>query len=432
LADDYYAILGVAKDATSQDIKRAFRQIARECHPDRSGGDPAAEERFKKSRQAYETLMDPVTRARYDRRGQRRLRKGESFFDAFYRHTGGGGAEAKEAGRAKPKRPGANPTGRKARKHDPGNDVSLDDLFNDFGFGGGRVDPGRREAQQSPPPSRSRPTPGDDVHVDIEVPAHVAQSGGSVTAVYYRMQRADSWRPGMGDPGLVRVQDIADVRIIPGTRTGEVLREKGLGNAGPHGGPYGDLVARIRIVAAQRSADTGSSPRPERPQHRSVDAGGGFSGGGRSSAGGDGGPFGGGPAAGGPFGGGSVGGGPRSAGHPTAEAPRRTTEAEAPEPRVVRDADGTRHEVTLDITVVEALLGGRVPFETAQGAVRLSIPPGSSGGNKLRLRGKGPRDPSGAPTDLYVRLRIVVPRDLDAESRRLIEAFARLNPDLAR
>jgi len=420
VADDYYAILGVEKDATSQDIKRAFRQIARECHPDRSGGDPAAEERFKKSRQAYETLMDPVTRARYDRRGQRRFRAGESFFDAFYRHTGGGGGEAPSHGKVKAK-PGANASGRRRRKHDPGNDVSLDDLFNDFGFGGGRVDPGARK--EKGPEHRGQPTPGADVHVDLEVPSHVARTGGSVTAVYYRMQRADSWRPGMGDPGLVRVQDIADVRIIPGTRTGEVLREKGLGNAGAHGGPYGDLVARVRVIAAQRAAaDRGAAgPRtePGPGHHRGTDgsaAGGGFSGGG---------PFGGGASSGsdrrssGGVGGGAerAGASGPSSGHASADMGPEASE---------------RHETTLDITVVEALLGGRVPLDTPQGPVRLSIPPGSSGGSKLRLRGKGPRGTRGEPTDLYVCLRVVVPSNLDADSRRLIEEFARLNPDLAR
>ena len=431
MADDYYAMLGVAKDATSQDIKRAFRQIARECHPDRSGGDPASEERFKRARQAYETLMDPVTRARYDRRGQRRLRKGESFFDAFYRHTGGGGeAPAQEpkvkTQQAKP-RPGANPTGRRQRKHDTGNDVSLDDLFNDFGFGGGRVDPGRRETKQEEPSRRGRPTPGDDVHVDIDVPAHIAQSGGSVTAVYYRMQRADSWRPGMGDPGLVRVQDIADVRIIPGTRTGEVLREKGLGNAGPHGGPYGDLVARIRVIAAQRSA--APPPEPERRRPDPVDAGGGFGGGASQGPGGP---------SGGPFGGGgsrhheSASSGAARGHDPGQDRFHRGPTDPGPSSSTTSRQPGGRHEAVLDITVVEALLGGRVPMETSQGPVRLSIPPGSSGGSKLRLRGKGPRDASGQLTDLYVTLRIVVPSALDEESRRLIEEFARLNPDLAR
>ncbi len=413
MADDYYAILGVEKDATAQDIKRSFRQIARECHPDRSGGNPEAEARFKKARKAYETLMDPVTRARYDRRGQRRMKPGESFFDAFYRHTGDGGegfvpgqqpdgppgpppdgpqAETRRASEQASARSAAGgPTGRKPKAHDPGNDVSLDDLFSGFGFGGPRP----RQASRSTggtggestsggrgarPPS-GQPTPGDDVHVDLEVPAHLARDGGSMTAVYHRMQRADSWRPGMGDPGLVRIQDIADVRIIPGTRAGEVLREKGLGNAGAHGGPYGDLVVRVKMVGpAQDVAGMGQRGRREPPRARHDQV--------RSVA-------------------------------PEEPTPRTTTTVQP---------DGT-HLRTLDISVVEALLGGRVTLDTEQGRVRLSIAPGTSGGTKLRLRGKGPRGSDGEPADLYVVTRIVVPRSLDEESRRLIERFAELNPE---
>ena len=183
------------------------------------------------------------------------------------------------------------------------------------------------------------------------------------------MQRADSWRPGVDDPGTVRVQDIADVRIIPGTRTGEVLREKGQGNAGGYGGRYGDLIARVRVVGAVRPTPPPAPPPPPTPP----------------------------PA------------------DPSMVVP-----------------EGERAERTLDITFVEAMLGGRVPLETEHGSVRLSIAPGSSGGTRLRLKGKGPRGLDGSATDLYVTLRIVVPRTLDAESRRLIEEFARLNPDMAR
>ena len=73
--------------------------------------------------------------------------------------------------------------------------------------------------------------------------------------------------------------------------------------------------------------------------------------------------------------------------------------------------------------MVEALLGGRVEVDTPTGRVRLTIPAGSSGGARLRLRGRGL---DGA--DHYVMLRIVVPRNLDDESRDLIEQFAALNP----
>ncbi|MEQ1565739.1 MAG: DnaJ domain-containing protein, partial [Myxococcota bacterium] len=230
MADDYYAVLGVGRDATSQEIKRAFREIARKCHPDVAGADPAAEEQFRNSRKAYETLMDPVARARYDRRGQRKAPAGGSFFDAFYRATDRSGTPpVAEASRPRPA----------SGKRNPGNSVTLEDLFNDFGdFGFGEGRGGAKPPESQPP--RQAPTIGDDVYVDLDVPAGIARAGGSLTAVYYRMQRADSWRPGSPDPGLVRVQDIADIRVVPGTADGELLRERGLGNAGPHGGAYGD------------------------------------------------------------------------------------------------------------------------------------------------------------------------------------------------
>jgi len=357
---DYYEILGVPRDASSQDIKKAFRKIARECHPDVSGGDPAAEEKFKKSRTAYDTLMDPVTRARYDRRGQRlnSMGRGGSFFDAFYKSTGkkGPGSHGGAGGT-----PGGGRRSSRPIKNDPRNDLGLDDLFNvgEFGFGSrvGRGEADRNPGRRAPPPVRNRPSPGRDIDLDLDVPTDVAARGGSVTAVYYRMQRADSWRPGTDDPGLVRVQDIADIRIVPGTRQGTILREKGLGEAGPFGGAYGDLVVRVRLVGAQSSAPPPASSAPP----------------------------------------------PTRSGH---------------------DAE----VVALEISVVEALLGGRVALDTPQGRVRLTIPPGTSGGTRLRLKGKGSPLATGAIGDLFVETRILVPKTLDEESRALIEEFAKLNP----
>lgn len=374
MAEDYYVVLAVARDATPQDIKRAFREIARKCHPDVAGTDPASEEQFKNARKAYETLMDPVARARYDRRAERQAPPpGGSFFDAFYRATGArqeeratGARQEERAEGPRPARDGMNEstvTGRMrmpnrsgggsgagsggSASRSPGNAVTLDDLFNDFGFGGGRVNPGRptespppRPASQAAPPPR--PLQGEDVHVDLEVAAVVARDGGSTTAVYSRMQRADSWRPGAADAGLVRVQDIADVRIVPNTIAGAVLRERGLGHAGAYGGAYGDLVVTVKIA------------------------------------------------------------GPR------------------PEPEIVSAGP------TVDLGIVEALLGGRVSLVTPQGRIWLTIPPGTSSGVQLRLKGKGP-----AGGDWLVTTRILVPRELDAESRKLIEAFALLNPTVA-
>jgi len=279
MAQDYYSILGVPRDASAQDIKKAFRAIARECHPDVAGADPRAEERFKSARKAYETLMDPVTRARYDRRGQRRAAPRGSFFDAFYRSTGG----SSPSGRAKHGAAGAHAAGGHASSRnadkDPANDLDLDDLFNDFGdFGFGRRRDGAREARTGPrpePPPESKPIQGSDVHLDLQVPARTARDGGSVTVVYYRMQRADAWRPGSSDPGVVRVQDIADIRVIPGTRDGEVLRERGLGDAGPHGGPMAIWWRgcawsgrRRRPSRLRRRSRSGHAPGPGRTPRR--------------------------------------------------------------------------------------------------------------------------------------------------------------------
>ena len=139
-----------------------------------------------------------------------------------------------------------------------------------------------------------------------------------------------------------------------GTRDGEVLHEKGKGDAGAFGGPYGDLIVRLNVVAAgPRAAPPPPEPEPSPPE---------------------------------------------------------------PVDRVV------------DISLAEAVLGGPVELDTPQGRVRLKVPPCTSSGARMRLKGKGAAGAKGEPTDLYVRLRIVVPSELDDESRALIERFAALNP----
>ena len=71
---DPYEVLGVARDATEQDVKKAFRKLARELHPDVNAHDPEAEEKFKEAAEAYEILSDPERRATYDRYGHEGLR----------------------------------------------------------------------------------------------------------------------------------------------------------------------------------------------------------------------------------------------------------------------------------------------------------------------------------------------------------------------
>src|SRR5436305_4239555 len=107
---DYYDILGVSRDASDADIKKAFRRLARELHPDVNSHDPEAEEKFKQAAEAYEVLTDAERRATYDRYGHEGLRSGgyapnfEGFgsvadiFEAFF--GGGGFGSAFGGGRA--------------------------------------------------------------------------------------------------------------------------------------------------------------------------------------------------------------------------------------------------------------------------------------------------------------------------------------------
>jgi curved DNA-binding protein len=368
----HYDVLGVESTATPQEIKKAFRQIARECHPDVAGEDPKSAERFKSARDAYEVLIDPVRRARYDRRGQRRRAPtGGSFFDAFYQRT----AEptAKRTGRAYGAHDSGGHGGGARRRSSGAAEPNLDDLvsdFGEFGFGG----PASSGAARSRAPAARPPQPGRDVDAEVEVPIDVAMNGGTVTAVYYRMQRSDAWRPGSRSAGVARIQDLADVRVLPGTRDGQVLVERGLGDAGAHGGSYGDLRVHVKVV--------GRPPPVEPPRATAA----------------------------------------RSPSPPP--APPRT---EAP----AADPGSTEVIQRLDLSVVDALLGGRVGVDSPQGRVVVNIPAGTSGGAKLRLRGKGPLV-DGVPVDLLLETRIVVPRDLDPEARALIEAFARVMPESPR
>src|SRR5579884_3981027 len=112
---DYYEVLGVSRDADEATIKKSFRRLARELHPDVNSQDPEAEEKFKQAAEAYEVLSDRERRATYDRYGHEGLRSGgyapnfEGFgsvadiFDAFFGGGGGfgdlfGGARARAGG----------------------------------------------------------------------------------------------------------------------------------------------------------------------------------------------------------------------------------------------------------------------------------------------------------------------------------------------
>ncbi len=226
---DPYTILGVPVDAGAREIKKAFRALARECHPDVAGQSPEASERFLRIRAAYELLMDPGRRARHDRR-TRRHRAGTSGGPGPFSGT---------------------------------NDLDLEDIFGDYGgfvdFGFGGRPPGA-----SPPRDPGRRQPGADICVEVDVPSPVALRGGSVTVTYTR--RA---------PGDGRIcEEIATLRVPPGTRHGQRLRVPKLGHAGAGGGPPGDLICEVVLRQVRGEAPAagpaGGAGTRDDPQQLSV------------------------------------------------------------------------------------------------------------------------------------------------------------------
>jgi DnaJ-class molecular chaperone len=408
---DLYDVLGVKTDASPQDIKKAFRNRARECHPDVAGADPAKAEEFKRLREAYEVLSDPAARARYDRRNEPKTGpywgSHGSMWNRGTVNVGAGNAETRAAA----------------------NDLDLEDIFNDFsgvgdfGFTGstrgqpasakpgarpkptgpaagrftarteGETPPGGRFTGR-PPPRRPGPQPGRDIPLAADIPADVAAHGGTVTVSYTRLRRADDGRT------LYRYDELHDLKVPPGTRHGDTLRVPGMGDAGLDGGPFGELVVDVRVVAA-RPKGRAEAPKEAKAEHRHAE--------------------------------------PRGAWDFDQEG-GESRAAREPEPRPEEPHSGRMrmpgHEapttadgaLRVDVPFVTAVLGGRVTVPASSGTFRVNIPAGTSSGTRMRLRGRGPAGPDGNPTDLIAEVRIVVPKTLDDESQRLMEEFARRNP----
>jgi curved DNA-binding protein len=293
---DYYEALGVPRDASSEDIRRAYRKLAREYHPD-VNKEPDAEDRFKEISEAYEVLRDPEKRERYDRLGAN-WKAGEDVSGAA-----GVGGFGQQGGFE---------------------DVRVD--FGTGGFGGGDFSDffesffsgsrGRRRTAGFDGFS----TRGSDREATLDLTLEEAAAGGT-----RRMSLADGRS--------------YEVKIPAGVRDGQLIRLSGEGGEGMGGGPAGDLLLRVRIK---------------------------------------------------------------------------------PHPRFkVRDRD---LYVTLPLTPWEAALGASVEVPTLTGTTQVKVPPGSSSGRRLRLRGQGM--PGG---DLYATVSIKVPKQLSKKERDLFEELAKVS-----
>jgi curved DNA-binding protein len=217
---DYYKILGVEKNAAEKEIKRAYRRLARQCHPDMNPDDPRAEERFKEVNEAYEVLSDPEKRSKYDQLGADWQR---------WQRTGG--------------RPGDFDWSRWASAQ-PGGGVhvrygtpeDLEDLFggaspfSDFFsqiFGGTGARPGAGGAQY-----QMRPRRGQDLEQAVEITLQEAYQGT------IRVLQKDGQR--------------LEVKIPAGAKSGTRVRMSGGGGTGAAGGLAGDLYLRVSVLPDAR------------------------------------------------------------------------------------------------------------------------------------------------------------------------------------
>jgi DnaJ-class molecular chaperone len=313
MAEDYYATLGVARDASADDIKKAYRKLARKFHPDLNPDDPKAKAKFQEVQTAFDVLSDDKKREMYNRYG------------SAYESVGAGGPGG---GRAWP---GGSPGGPGGGEYE----VNLDDLFGGGGGGGagGFADLFKHFNQRagSSRPRRPVATAGADLEHELSVPFASAVLGGEAQIA---VRRGDG-----------RTETI-HVKIPAGIESGKKIRLRGQGEPGDNGGPAGDILIRVDVA-----------------------------------------------------------------------------------PHPVFRRDGKRLEVTVPISLAEALAGGKIDVPTPHGTITLTVPPGSSSGRKLRVKGHGVKGGPGEPGDLFAELQIVVPKNLSDEDRQTLADIARKYPD---
>lgn len=308
MADDYYQTLGVPRTASAEDIRKAYRELARKYHPDLHPDDDSAKEKFKQVQAAFDVLNDSSKREMYDRYG--------SSFEG----VGAGGPRGGWGGGPFPGGggfPGGGAGG--------GAEIDLESLFGGGGgfeqlFGGGRsrgaANGGRRRRQTQ--------VPGEDVTARISIPFRLAIDGGKTDI---QIDRGGS-------------KETISVTIPQGVPDGARMRLRGQGEPGSGGGPAGDLLLEVGI-----------------------------------------------------------------------------------EPHPVFHRDGDTLEVTLPVTLAEAIEGAKVDLPTPWGTIALKVPPRTSSGRKLRAGGMGVRHVNGKNGDLIAEVQIVLPDTTDATTiDRLLEA----------
>ncbi len=357
---DFYEILGVDKDATSEEIRRAYRKLAQKNHPDANPGDTEAEDRFKQISEAYSVLSDAEKRKEYDE--VRRLVASGGFGTGGFGGFGQGGGFGGFGGQ-------------RVRVEDLG-DLFGGGLGDLFGFGGGRGGAGPRRGADATarihldfedavrgvttsvavrgdaPCTRCGGSGGEPgTHVGpcptCGGSGQVAQSQGLFALPQPCPQCKGAGRiietpctNCRGSGTEVRTRNIK-VRIPPGVKDGSTIRLRGKGAPGRNGGPAGDLLLTVDVAS-----------------------------------------------------------------HPLF---RRK---------------GNDLTITVPLTYTEAALGTKVEVPTLDGPVTLKIPAGTPTGKTFRVRDKGVHPDRGRSGDLLVRVEVVVPRRVSRDEKKLLEQLA--------
>ena len=294
---DFYQILGVPRNASQDEIQRAYRKLARAHHPD-VNKDPGAEDRFKDVSEAYAVLSDPNTRRRYDAFGPDFRQVPEDVVPEQWRRARAG------AGAGRAGRPGGF-------SYTGGDEIDLEDLLGGLFTGRG----GRGWG----------PVPGADQTAEIEV---------TIEEAFHGARRSVTVGGGPRSRSL-------EVTIPAGVTDGQRIRLAGQGGRGSDGARSGGLYLVVRIAP--------------NPRYRLV---------------------------------------------------------------------GRDLYVELRLAPWEAALGTSVAVQTPATEAKVKVPPGTSSGKRLRLRGHGLPNPRGKPGDLFAEARIMVPSRLSSAERDLFEQLA--------
>jgi molecular chaperone DnaJ len=363
---DYYKVLGVGKNASDEEIKKAYRKLARQYHPDRNQGDKKAEERFKEISQAHDVLSDPDKRKAYDRGGM----------------LGGFGV----------------PGGFDAGSFSGGFSDILSNIFGGGGAGGGTGSRTQGGARARPRPQRGR-----DLETEVSLSFEQAVNGAQVPLAVPTSQPCPTCQGSGAKPGTSpRVCPVCNGRGLESQSQGIFSMSQPCSNCHGSGTVIDDPCPTCQGTGAQRSV---------RRMRVNIPAG--VRDGSRIRLAGKGEPG---------FRGAGAGGIGGEAG-PPGDLYVITRVAESS----VFNRNGENLEVEVPLTIPEALQGAVIEVPTLTGSKRLRVPAGTKHGTVQRLRGEGPARLGGKGNgDIHYRFVLDVPASLSPEQSEAVDKLSQV------